>query len=87
MPKTVKSVSKGYAYNTHYELDARKLESIIRLLEDSRDYLSKAYAVHIVITLENNDFDVSLINKILEKVLNKMNTRFWLLYHTRIYRR
>ncbi len=87
MPKTVKSVSKGYAYNTHYELEPRKLESIIRLLEDSRDYLSKAHAVHIVITLESNDFDVSLINETLEKVLNKMNTRLWLLYHTRIYRR
>lgn len=87
MPKTVKSVSKGYAYNTNYELDPRRLESIIRLLEDSRDYLSKAYAVHIVITLENNDFDISLINKTIKKVLNKMNTRLWFLYSTRVYTR
>ena len=86
MPKTVKSVSKGYAYNTHYELDPRKLESIIRLLEDSRDYLSKAYAAHIVVTLESNDFDVSLINETLKKQLNKMNTRLWILYSKRIYR-
>ena len=86
MPKTLRSVSKGYAYNTRYELEPRKLESIIRLLEDSRDYLSKARAVHIIITLESNDFDVSLINKTLKKVLNKMNTRLWILYSKRIYR-
>jgi hypothetical protein len=87
MPKTLKSVSKGYAYNINYKIDPIRLESIIRLLEDSRDYLSKAYAVHIVITLENNDFDVSLINKTIKKVLNKMNTRLWFLYSKRIYRR
>jgi hypothetical protein len=87
MPKTLKSVSKGYAYNINYNPDPRRFESIIRLLEDSRDYLSKAYAVHIVITLENNDFDVSLINKTIKKVLNKMNTRLWFLYSKRIYRR
>ena len=86
MPKTLKSVSKGYPYNTRYELEPRKLESIIRLLEDSRDYLSKAYAAHIVVTLESNDFDVSLINETLKKQLNKMNTRLWILYSKRIYR-
>ncbi len=87
MTKTLKSVSKGYAYNINYNPDPRKLESIIRLLEDSRDYLSKACAVHIVITLESNDFDVSLINKTIKKVLNKMNARLWLLYSKRIHRR
>lgn len=63
MPKTLKSVSKGYVYNTNYNLDPRRFESIIRLLEDSRDNLSKADAVHIVISLENNDFDISSINQ------------------------
>ena len=87
MPKTLKSVSKGYAYNINYNPDPRRFESIIRLLEDSRDYLSKARAVHIVIALESNDFDVSLINKTIKKVLSKMNARLWLLYSKRIYRR
>jgi hypothetical protein len=82
MAKTLRSVSKGYAYNTNHKLDPRKYESIIRLLEDSRDYLSKACAVHIVITLENNDFDVRLINETLSKLLNKMNVRIWLLHST-----
>ena len=87
MPKTLKSVSKGYAYNINYNPDPKRFESIIRLLEDSRDYLSKAHAVHIVITLESNDFDVSLINETLKKLLNKMNVRLWFLYSKRVYRR
>ena len=86
MPETLKSVSKGYAYNINYNPDPRRLKSIIKLLEDSRDYLSKARAVHIVIALESNNFDVSLINKTIKKVLNKMNARLWLLYSKRIYR-
>jgi hypothetical protein len=87
MPRTLKSVSKGYPYNTNYELEPMKFKSIIRLLEDSRDYLSKAYAAHIVVTLENNNFNVSSINEVLIKVLeNDMNTRLRVLYHKRIYR-
>ena len=42
MPETLKSVSKGYAYNINYDPDPRRLKSIIKLLEDSRDYLSKS---------------------------------------------
>jgi len=87
MPKTLKSVSKGYQYNTNYTLDPRRLESIIRLLENSRDNLSKSKCCHLVITLENNDFNMSLINKTLGKVLQKnMNTRLWILCCKRIYR-
>lgn len=87
MPKTLKSVSKGYTYNTNYNLDPRRFESIIRLLEDSRDNLSKADAAHIVISLENSDFDLSSINQLLIKLLQKgMNTRLWVLLSKRIYR-
>ncbi len=86
MPKTLRSVSKGYAYNTNYNIDPRRFESIIRLLEDSRDNLSKADAAHIVISLENNDFDISSINQLLIKLLQKgMNTRLWVLLSKRIY--
>lgn len=81
MPKTLKSVSKGYSYNTRYTIDPRRLESIIRLLEDSRDYLSKATAVHIVLTLEDDTtFNREIINKTMKKIFTKMNTRLWLLY-------
>lgn len=87
MPKTLKSVSKGYAYNTNYNIDPRRFESIIRLLEDSRDNLNKADAAHIVISLESFDFDLSSINQVLIKLLQKdMNTRLWVLFSKRIYR-
>lgn len=86
MPKTLKSVSKGYSYNSNYRLDPRRFESIIRLLEDSRDYLNKPDAVHIVITLDSHNFDISSINNLLEKLLVKnMNTRLWILLSKRIY--
>lgn len=71
MPKTVKSVAKDYTYNTTYTLDARRLESIIQVLESSRDYLNKPQVAHIVLQVESIDFDKSLINTALKAGLEK----------------
>lgn len=71
MPKTVKSVAKNYTYNTTYTLDARRLESIIQVLESSRDYLNKPQVAHIVLQVESINFDKSLINTALKSVLEK----------------
>ena len=71
MPKTVKSVAKHYTYNTTYTLDARRLESIIQVLESSRDHLNKPQVAHIVLQVESADFDKSSINLALTKTLSR----------------
>jgi hypothetical protein len=77
MPKTVKSVAKHYPYNTNYKLDARRLESIIQVLEASKDNLNKPQVAHIVLQVESIDFDKSSINTTLKSVLeNKLNTGY-----------
>lgn len=77
MPKTVKSVAKHYTYNTTYTLDARRLESIIQVLESSRDHLNKPQVAHIVLQVESIEFDKSSINTELKAVLeNKLDTGY-----------
>ena len=77
MPKTVKSVAKNYTYNTTYTLDARRLESIIQVLESSRDHLNKPQVAHIVLQVESIKFDKSSINTELKAVLeNKLDTGY-----------
>lgn len=77
MPKTVKSVAKDYTYNTTYTLDARRLESIIQVLESSRDCLNKPQVAHIVLQVESIEFDKSSINTELKAVLeNKLDTGY-----------
>lgn len=71
MPKTVKSVSKNYTYNTNYKLDPRRFEGVINVLEASRDHLNKPQVAHIVLQVESIDFDKSLINTALKAVLEK----------------
>ncbi len=71
MPKTLKSVSKQYTYNTNYSLSPKRLESIIRVIEDSRDNLNKANIAHIVIWVGSADFDKSIINVTFDKALRK----------------
>ena len=61
MPKSIKTVAKGYAYNTNYELDSRRFESILTVLESSRDNLNKPQVAHIVLQVESADFNKSLI--------------------------
>lgn len=83
MPKTLKSVSKNYSYNTRYTINPKRLESIIRLLEDSKDNLNKPCAVHIVMLFNDEDremFDRKVINKVLKKVFKELDTRLWLLH-------
>lgn len=77
MPVTLKSVAKNYTYNTNYSLDARRFQSIIKVLEESRDNLNKPQVAHIVIQVNDPNFDKTLINSTLTKVLsNKLNTGF-----------
>jgi hypothetical protein len=77
MPKTVKSVAKGYAVNINYDLDPRRLESVINVLEESKKNLSKSHVAHIVLQVENKNFNKSLINETLKHSLGKeLNTGF-----------
>ena len=77
MPKSLKTVAKGYTYNTNYNLDSRRFESIIQVLESSRDNLNKPKVAHFVLQIESADFDKSSINKALTKSLSrKLNTGF-----------
>ena len=71
MPRTLKSVSKQYTYNTNYSLSPKRLESIIRVIENSRDNLNKANIAHIVIWVGSADFDKSIINVTFDKALRK----------------
>lgn len=71
MPRTLKSVSKQYTYNTNYSLSPKRLESIIRVVENSRDNLNKANIAHIVIWVGSADFDKSIINVTFDKALRK----------------
>jgi len=71
MPRTLKSVSKQYTYNTNYSLSPKRLESIIRVIENSKDNLNKANIAHIVIWVGSADFDKSIINVTFEKALRK----------------
>ena len=71
MPKSIKTVAKGYAYNTNYELDSRRFESILTVLESSRDNLNKPQVAHIVLQVESADFNKSLINDALTKTLSR----------------
>ena len=71
MHRTLKSVSKQYTYNTNYSLSPKRLESIIRVIENSRDNLNKANVAHIVIWVGSADFDKSIINVTFEKALRK----------------
>lgn len=71
MPRTLKSISKQYTYNTNYNLSPKRLESIIRVIENSRDNLNKANVAHIVIWVGSADFDKSIINVTFEKALRK----------------
>lgn len=77
MTKTIKSVSKGFTVNPAYDLDPYQLDSIIRVLKSSRDNLNKAQVAHISIKLKTLEFDKSLINTTLTKVLQrKLKTGF-----------
>lgn len=77
MPKSIKSISKHYTYNTNYNLDARRFESIIEVLENSRDHLNKPQVAHICLQVDSAYFDKSSINKALIKSLTrKHNTGF-----------
>lgn len=76
MPVTVKSVAKGYTYNTNYDLDARRFRSIIGVLENSRDYLNKPQVAHIVLQVEEATFNKTAINEALTKTLSKLDTGF-----------
>ena len=71
MPKTLKSVSKQYTYNTNYILSPKRLESIIKVIESSRDNLNRSNVAHIVIWVDSVDFDKSVINRTLDKALRK----------------
>ena len=62
MPKSIKTVAKSYTYNTNYTLDSRRFESILTVLESSRDNLNKPQVAHIVLQVESADFDKSSIN-------------------------
>ena len=71
MPKTLKSVSKQYTYNTNYILSPKRLESIIKVIESSRDNLNRSNVAHITIWVDSVDFDKSVINRTLDKALRK----------------
>ena len=77
MPVTLKSVAKNYTYNTNYDLDARRFQSIIKVLEESRDNLNKPQVAHIDIQVDDPNFDNTQVNSTLTKVLAKqLNTGF-----------
>ena len=71
MPKSIKTVAKSYTYNTNYTLSAKRLESIIKVIESSRDNLNRSNVAHIVIWVDSVDFDKSVINRTLDKALRK----------------
>ena len=71
MPKSIKTVAKSYTYNTNYNLDSRRFESILTVLESSRDNLNKPQVAHIVLQVESADFDKSSINLALTKTLSR----------------
>lgn len=71
MPKSIKTVAKSYTYNTNYTLDSRRFESILTVLESSRDNLNKSQVAHIVLQVESADFDKSSINLALTKTLSR----------------
>jgi len=71
MPKSIKTVAKSYTYNTNYTLDSRRFESILTVLESSRDNLNKPQVAHIVLQVESSDFDKSSINLALTKTLSR----------------
>lgn len=71
MPKSIKTVAKSYTYNTNYTLDSRRFESILKVLESSRDNLNKPQVAHIVLQVESSDFDKSSINLALTKTLSR----------------
>ena len=77
MPKSIKSIAKGYTYNTNYTLDSRRFESIIEVLENSRDNLNKPQSAHICLQVDSANFDKSSINTALTKSLaRKLKTGF-----------
>ena len=77
MPKSIKTEAKSYTYNTNYTLDSRRFESILTVLESSRDNLNKPQVAHIVLQVESADFDKSSINLALTKTLSrKLKTGF-----------
>jgi hypothetical protein len=71
MPKSIKTVAKSYTYNTNYNLDSRRFESILTVLESSRNNLNKPQVAHIVLQVESADFDKSSINLSLTKTLSR----------------
>lgn len=71
MPKSIKTVAKSYTYNTNYNLDSRRFESILTVLESSRNNLNKPQVAHIVLQVESAEFDKSSINKSLTKNLSR----------------
>jgi hypothetical protein len=71
MPKSIKTVAKSYTYNTNYTLDSRRFESILTVLESSRDNLNKPQVAHIVLQVESANFDKSSINTALTKTLSR----------------
>ncbi len=77
MPKSIKSIAKGYTYNTNYTLDSRRFESIIEVLENSRDNLNKPQSAHICLQVDNPNFDKSSIHTALTKSLaRKLKTGY-----------
>lgn len=80
MPKTLKSVSKGYSHNLNYSLSPRRFESIIKVLENSRDNLSKAHVAHVVLQVDDEKFNKSLINEVLKQALEEIRNWLWLLH-------
>lgn len=81
MPKSIKTVAKSYTYNTNYTLDSRRFESILTVLESSRDNLNKPQVAHIVLQVESADFDKSSINLALTKTLSrKLKNRLRILH-------
>lgn len=77
MPKTLKSVCKGYDYNKNYTLSPRRFETIIKVLEDSKNNLNKANVAHIVLQVDNQDFNKSSINATLKVGLEiELNTGY-----------
>lgn len=78
MPLSLKAVLRNYyTHNTNYTPDPRRLQSIIKVIESSRDNLNKPQVAHIVIQVESADFDKSSINTALTKTLSrKLKTGF-----------
>ena len=71
MPKSIKTVASNYTYNTNYKLNARRFESILEVLEASRDNLNKPQVAHICLQVDSADFNKSSINTVLTKALSR----------------